>query len=393
MAIDYARVSRAQQAMKVDKLDTLVCRLSENILYLTGYWPMNGFAFAIFPSEGKPVLIVQEAEQAAAEAGWAGQVHTFGWALVTDPDPFESIAGILTTVRDELGLRDARIGYEGSYEFVAPAHMAGETSVPSGVSLALLTRTFAGAELLDATGFLSQLRGIKSAQEIEALRLANEVAEFGLAAFAENVVPGKSEAEIAAAVEAAIYARGVGYKGVTTARGWAHVMTGPRTQNSYRMFLVSTPRVLQEGDLALLELGTLVDGFWSDLTRTRVAGTPDARQREVHQIVLEAQAAAVALMKPGVLEKEVDQAARQIIERAGYGSYFFHQTGHGVGLRYHEPIPSLHPACENELAVGMVSSCEPGIYIPNWGGIRIEDNIAITATGPEYLSNYDRALS
>jgi Xaa-Pro dipeptidase len=271
--------------------------------------------------------------------------------------------------------------------------MAGETSVPSEISLTLLKKTFSGAELVDATGFLNQLRGLKSSQEIEALRLANEVAELGLAAFAKNVVPGKSEAEIAAAVEAVIYAKGVGYKGVTTARSWAHVMSGPRTQNSCRMCLVSTPRIIQEGDLALLELGTLVDGYWSDLTRTRVAGKPDAKQREVHQILLEAQAAAVAMMKPGVLEKDVDRAARQVIEQADYGDYFVHQTGHGVGLRYHEPIPSLHPASKDKLAVGMVSSCEPGIYIPNWGGIRIEDNIAITAAGPVYLSNYDRALS
>lgn len=303
------------------------------------------------------------------------------------------IAELLSAAGQELKIETGRLGFEGGFEFVAPSHMAGEVSVPSIATLGMLRGVFSKADLQDATGFLRELRAIKTPREIERLRLASQVGVFGLAAFAESVIPGRKETEVAAAIEAAIYERGVGWKGAHTARGWAHVMSGPRTDLAWQMYLDSTPRVIREGDIVLVELGVVVDGFWADLTRTRVAGQPDSKQLEIHRIIAEAQAAAMAAMRPGTVERDVDAAARRVIEKAGYGKYFRHQTGHGIGFRYRESIPSLHPDCTESIAAGMVSSCEPGIYIPGWGGIRIEDIVVVTDNGTEYLSDFDRSLA
>jgi Xaa-Pro aminopeptidase len=142
----------------------------------------------------------------------------------------------------------------------------------------------------------------------------------------------------------------------------------------------------------MIELAVVADGYWSDLTRVVIAGEPTKKQREVYTVVLEAQKAAIEKMRPGVIFSEVDNAARQVIERAGYGQHFVHITGHGIGFRYHEFIPLLAPQAKGKLAAGMASSVEPGIYIPDWGGIRIEDNIVVTEDEPEYLSTFDRTF-
>jgi len=136
----------------------------------------------------------------------------------------------------------------------------------------------------------------------------------------------------------------------------------------------------------MVELATVVDGYWSDLTYVSVAGEPNDRQREVHNRVLEAQQAAAERMRPGVPFSEPDSAARRVLEKAGLGEYFVHITGHGVGLRYHEFIPFLMPGATGILETGMVSSVEPGVYIQDFGGIRIEDNVAVGADGPIFLS-------
>ncbi len=191
---------------------------------------------------------------------------------------------------------------------------------------------------------IEELRSIKTPREIEKLRIANEVAGFGLTAF-------------------------------------------------HRPYLISTDRRLKEGDLVIIELGTVVDGYWSDLTRTVVAGDKASqKQQEIYDLILAAQKAAMEKMLPGTAEKEVDQAARELIAKGGYGDHFVHHTGHSIGLRYHEPIPWLHPASEGILREGMVSTVEPGIYMEGFGGIRIEDDVAVFKEGAQYLSTYERHL-
>jgi Xaa-Pro dipeptidase len=392
MVKDLDRIERTRKAMQQQRLDALVCRLPENILMLTGYWPMNGFAFLVFPAEKEPVLIAPVPEEELAREGWVSDIRTFKWGLVDSGDPYVAIAALLKGAAADLGLAGKRVGYEGSFEFIAAPYVGAEPGVFSQASLGLFQGAF-GENLSDATGLIHKLRLYKTPGEAGRLRIANDVARLGLQAFFDAVVPGNSEIQIASAVEAAIMQGGTGYQGVKVARAWASVMSGPRAATAYKPHLLSTQRRMEPGDMALLELATVADGWWSDLTRTRVAGAARPADLEKWQAVVDAQAAAFAAIRPGVPGNQVDRAARKVIEQRGLGAYFIHHTGHGLGLRYHEPEPFLHPAVEAVLEAGMVSSVEPGIYIPGWGGMRCEDNILVTGTGVEILSEFSRELA
>jgi Xaa-Pro aminopeptidase len=389
---DHVRIQRSREALQRAGIDALACRLPENIVMLTGYWPMNGFAFLIFSLEKEPILIAPVPEEELANESWVKDIRLFKWGLVDSGDPYENIAKLLQLAAADLGLSGKQIGYEGSFEFVAAPYVGAEPCVFSQVTLELYHQAF-GENLVDVTPLIHKLRLYKTEAEIERLRIANDIARMGLKAFAENVVPGKSEIEIASAVEAAIMQGGTGYQGVKVARAWASVMSGPRAAVAYKPHLLSTQRRLVTGDMALLELATVADGWWSDLTRTRVAGAPGEADIEKWQAVVEAQKAAFDVIKPGVAASAVDKAARDLIEARGLGKYFIHHTGHGLGLRYHEPEPFLHPAVNTLLEAGMVSSVEPGIYIEGWGGMRCEDNILVTKDGLEILSEFSRTLA
>jgi Xaa-Pro aminopeptidase len=148
----------------------------------------------------------------------------------------------------------------------------------------------------------------------------------------------------------------------------------------------STDRVIEEGDLVMVEMATLMDGYYSDLTYMAVAGEPSERQREIHNAVLEAQQAACRKMVPGNSYEDPDKAARKVLDDSELGKYFVHVTGHGLGFRFHESTPFLMPGATGTLQEGIVSSVEPGVYIPGFGGIRIEDNVAVGKDGPDFLS-------
>ena len=391
MKTDQERLERTRNALASAGLDALVCRLPENVLMLTGYWPMNGFAFLVFPAEGEPTLIAPEAEQGYAQESWTRDVRLFPWGLVDSGDPFAHIAQLLGQCAADLGLKGGRIGYEWIFEFVASPYVAGEPGVFSQISLGMVGEAF-GEGLVDATDLIHKLRAAKTLEETEHLRTVNEIAKMGLQAFCDHVVPGTSEIEIAAAVESAIMTGGTDHKGVRAARAWASVLSGPNAAVAYKPHLLSSQRRLEAGEMALLELAVVADGWWADLTRTRVAGVARDEDRERWQIVIEAQRAACDAIQPGVPAREVDRAAREIIEQHGLGAYFVHHTGHGLGLRYHEPEPFLHPSVAALLEEGMVTSVEPGIYVEGWGGMRCEDNVLVTEKGAEVLSEFSREL-
>jgi Xaa-Pro aminopeptidase len=169
-------------------------------------------------------------------------------------------------------------------------------------------------------------------------------------------------------------------------RASAEVGAGPVGSAKGTLLVPSTDYSIQEGDFVMIELATVVDGYWSDLTYMAVAGEPNQRQKEVHNTVLEAQQAAAQQMRRGASFTDPDSAAREVLDRAGLGDYFVHITGHAVGYRYHEFIPFLMPGASGTLEKGMVSSIEPGVYIPDFGGVRIEDNVAVGEDGPIFLS-------
>jgi Xaa-Pro dipeptidase len=394
MLADYReRPSRIRAAMREAGLDALVCRLPENVLFLTGYWPRSGYGFALFPVDGDPALIVHEDEaDEAANIGWALQVEPFVWAEL-GARPERDFARWLAGLRDERELERGTIGYEGSFEVVAPAGVPGELHVPAAPTLELLREVFPDVTLVDATDTIHTARAIKTSDEIERMRAAARVANLGLRAFRAEASPGVREYELAAIVEHAIRAGGVGADGVRIAHAWAQVTSGPRTAFANRPYMRSSERALTEGDLVMLELGVLADGFWVNLTRMATVGQLSDEATDLHRAVRDAQAAAIAAIRPGVPSSEVDTAARAILEARGYGKQFIHATGQGIGWRWHEPIPWLHPDNTDEvLEAGMVTTVGPGAYLVGAFGVRLKDSVAVRGDGHDNLTDFDREL-
>ncbi len=383
--IDHKRLRTLQEKMEKEGLAALVCRLPENVVYLTDYWPHHGFSFVVFPQQGKPRLFIPEVEVDYADAGW-NEVTTFGWGLLKDGDLYANYKNLLTQELKSLGLGNKKIGVEQSFEVTAPTYRAAEPVVPAKPWHDLITSVFGSNSLMDINDFISEARSTKTEFEIEKLKIANEIAEIGLNYALGQLKPGLTEAQVGAMVEYKIRADGVGHKGARLMRGFAEVGAGPIGSTKGTLLVPSSDYVIQEGDFVMIELATLVDGYFSDLTYMAVAGEPNARQKEVYNHLLEAQQAAAQAFRPGASFDEPDKAARKVLEAAGLGKYFVHITGHGVGYRYHEFIPFLMPGATGVLKQGMVSSIEPGVYIEGFGGLRIEDNVAVGEDGPIFLS-------
>lgn len=387
------RINRVKNQIQEENLDALVCRLPENVLFLSGHWPLCGLSFLVFPLEGKPVCIVPHCdEKEAKDELWEAECVSFLFGVLESGDPYADIKKALKAAAKGKGWK--RIGYEGNFGSVAPPWNAAEPAVPSATTRNLLEEVFCPKDLIDATELLNSQRACKTSDEIDRLRIVNEISVFGLTAFCEKVAVGISGVELVAEVERTIMKQGTGYKGAKRVRAFAQVSTGAtETVVGFRPMVISTPRKLEPGDIALLELGVVADGFWSDRTRVRTAGKPTEKQIKIFEIVKSAQETAIAKVQAGVTAREVDEVARAIIRDAGYEKEFLHVTGHGLGLRYHEPVPLICPDNNLVLQAGMVHTVEPGVYLPDIGGIRLEDNVVVTVAGREVLGPFKKELS
>jgi Xaa-Pro aminopeptidase len=388
--VDRERWDRVRRALAEAGLDALVCRLAENVVLLTGYYPNIGGSMVVFPREGEPTLILPRFERELADRGWVEDRREYDTWQNRYPLPNENLRQRLGQVVEEKGLVGAAVGYEGDFETIAPNGLSGE---PTGVgaTTARLIGEAVGGGLRDATQLLYQLRARKTPTELARIRIANEVATIGLLAFKEHAVEGAREVDVSAAVEGAIRREGAGHRGARFAFAWAQVTAGPATSVNWQYPLASDRR-LARGDLVVIELGVVADGYWSDVTRTVTVGPANERQREVYDLVRRAKDASFQAVRPGAPGRDVDAAGRRIIEAGGYGEAFVHHTGHGIGFRYHEPIPFVAPHSTHTLEEGHVHSVEPGIYLEGFGGCRLEDICAVGAAGGENLSPTDFGL-
>ncbi len=221
------------------------------------------------------------------------------------------------------------------------------------------------------------LRIKKDPQEIKALRRAGHVVAQGFSHIKKMARPGMREYDLAAEFESFIRKHGAtkaSFDSIVAAGGnaaYPHYITGNR--------------ILRKNEIVLCDIGALVDGYCSDLTRTFFLGTISPLGHKIYDIVARAQSLAIAAVKPGVKTALIDRIARDEIERAGYGRRFIHSTGHGVGVEIHE-APWVSPASREVLEPGMIITVEPGIYLQGWGGVRIEDTMLVTKTGCEILT-------
>ncbi|MEJ5203081.1 MAG: aminopeptidase P family N-terminal domain-containing protein, partial [Anaerolineales bacterium] len=236
---EHLRIKNLQSLMKKMGLSALVCRLPENVVYLTDYWPHHGFSVAVLPQEGKPALLVPEVEEEYTKAEWA-EVVPFGWGLLKDKDLYENYAALMNSLANRLNLKGKKVGVELSFEVVAPSYRIAEPVVPSSPWNALLHTVFADSELVDATPVLQEARAIKTAYEIERLRVANEIAEMGIREALSQLRPGMTEVQVGALVEYKIRADGPGYKGARLVRAEAEVGAGPVGSTKGTLLVPST---------------------------------------------------------------------------------------------------------------------------------------------------------
>ena len=339
-------------------LDVAYVTRPVSIAYLTGFYAEpHERLMALAVRAGEATLIVPslEEEKARSRASGAGVV---GWR--DGENPYELVAqaiGASVEVgveKDHLSLRDAEI----------------------------ITSRTGASELVDLAPEIRRLRLVKDAGEIEILARAAAITDEAFVRVLARMHAGLTELEVAL-----LFGAVIGDLGGTLSFP-SLVQSGP---NSAMPHLEPSSRKLSRGDFVLLDFGAALDGYKADSTRMAVIGEPSARHREIHDVVLRAHDAAIAAVRPGATTGQVDAAARGVIESAGYGPNFFHRVGHGIGLEVHED-PSLDPGSATVLAPGMVFTVEPGVYVPGFGGVRIEDDVVVSEDGRRVLTGADRSL-
>ncbi len=353
---------------------------------LSGYFPFWGASLLIYFADADPVLFVPQIEPTDhIPAGL--RVQEYPWGDLKCSDPYSVLVSAVGQELFTAKVNGEKVGMNFSAARTSlPIQAAEQIPIPEGFSAQLTALTAKSNSKHQAAFADLYLR--KTPEEVDAIRLANRVANVGLEAFFENLRPGISEAEVAAVVESAIY-RQIGHDGIFHSRGWAMVQSGPNSACAGR-FNRSTARRLENGDLVLIELATCVNGYWSDLTRTAPVGSPKPEVEQILAIAKDAQQAAVDGIRPGASAGDIDALARDMIAAQGVSSFFTHHTGHHVGFRYHDPGFLILPGESAKLEPGMVITIEPGVYIPErGGGARIEDNVLVTASGHEVLSRFE----
>jgi Xaa-Pro dipeptidase len=315
---------------------------------------------AFLPAGGRPAVLLPELERGRA-AGMAGEGVDFY--------PYSDEAGYGPAfVRAAEGL-----GLEGKRVAVEDLHMR-------VLELRALQGAAPGAAFVSLEEAIPGLRMVKDRDEVEAIRAAIRVTETALHTLAAWVQVGLTERQIAERLTREILsagADGVAFMIVVAGANGADPHAGP------------SDRPLQPGDLVTIDCGAVLDGYIADITRTWAVGQVVGELRKVYEVVLQANVAGRAAARPGVAAQEVDRAARKVIEDAGYGKFFIHRTGHGLGIETHEP-PYVVEGNHQVLEPGMVFTVEPGVYLPGVGGVRIEDDVVVTHDGAESLTTFPR---
>ncbi|HEX7255347.1 MAG TPA: Xaa-Pro peptidase family protein [Gaiellaceae bacterium] len=373
---DDAKLERVRALMVDGDLDALVVRAPDNVLYLTNFWGMKGYDAVVFPQEGDPILICLEASaDDAARMAWTDDVRFFRGYHETDPRPPQARALDLAL---EASKPFDRIGLELSLGTQASDRMVGEPTTYTQAWFA------AWPDPLDATPLLARTRAIKTPQELERMRLANEIAAAAMEHVRGELRAGMKESEAAALWNGFVHGRGTGWEGkVELAHGFSLVWSG----NGIRTFTATGDRPVQENEPTLFEIWVCADGYWCDHTKNLCPGDLTPEYERLRESLMGVYERAIEHCRPGASLADLDRLVREGIAQAGYPGQPSHPIAHGVGARAHEP-PYAHQAGTGTIEEGMVLAIEPGAYWDGGGGLRVEDNFLITPDGAERLSPF-----
>jgi Xaa-Pro aminopeptidase len=375
--------------MRNEGLDALLLRVPENVAYISDAWFGQGLTYLVFPLEKDPILIHPASETPSST--WVSDVREFS---TETPDRLSDVLDVgvdfVGKALTDTGMSSGTVGVEDSWELVAGTYARYETNVVGERTLSAFKGKITGCEWKNASPLLIKARAIKTPKEVRMLKKANAVAEIGLRVFERNLKPGLTEIQLATSIEHEIVASGMLKHRANRVVACAFIASGSTTAEAHRYAFGSTRRKLRRGDLVMLELDVIADGYSSDTTRTFVVGKPNRLQKRLFEAVLDSQTTAISAIKPNVAAAEIARISNDVIRRHGFAEYLVHGLGHGIGLAIHESIPTLHLESKDVLQPGMVHSIEPGIYGQRIGGVRIEDDILDTERGAEYLSTYQR---
>lgn len=360
------RQARLVSSMSAADLKLIALNPGPSLVYLTGlhFHLSERPVIALFAPHTPPILVMPELESIKAKSvSFPVQVFLYGEDPATWPGVFHQAVLAAQIGSTKVGVEPTRLRY---------------------LELNLLQNAAPEAQFLPAEDVVADLRMHKDDFEIDCMRRAVDIAQKALEATLPFIKPGITEKQIASELTINLFKAGSDTEFPFT----PIVSGGPNGANPH-----ATPseRALQSGDLLVIDWGAMYNGYASDLTRTFAIGKIEPEFEKIHEIVLQANTAARMVARPGISAGEVDLAARHVIEKAGYGEFFVHRTGHGLGMEGHEP-PYIRSGSNQVLKAGMTFTIEPGIYLPERGGVRIEDDMVIVSDKAESLSTFPREL-
>ncbi len=352
-------ISQLQSLLRRRRIDAFLVSQPDNRRYLSGFTALDhniheSSGFLLIPQQGRPLLLTDFRYQIQAEQ----EAKAFDILIYR-----RGLLPLLKTLLRKLAATN--LAFEASYFLHAQYLLLAKLAARQQLQLTPLD------------GQIEHLRLIKNAAELAAVKRSVSLNETVFKQIYPTIRAGQTEIEIALALEKAMRLLGAERPSFDTI-----VASGP---NAALPHAVPSHRPLAPGEPIVIDMGLVLAGYCSDMTRTIVLGTPDAHTVRLFRLVREAQLAGLAALRPGIAGRDVDSAAREVIVKAGYGPCFGHALGHGVGLAVHE-APSLSSRNQKQLRPGMIVTVEPGVYIKGWGGIRLENMAVLTEMGHEVLN-------
>ncbi len=355
------RLKAVRCELEKRNLSALLVTDLKNVRYLSGFTGSSAFV-VVTPSSGFLLTDPRYTAQARAEVkGLKVRIYK--------SDPYGTLVDLLKQGLLKGELEKSVLGFESE-------HLRHATYTK-------LRKLLRPVKFRATTGLVQSVRIKKDSTELESIRESAKLLSSGFEVAESLLAPGVVESEAAWKIES--FFRSSGASGLAFETIIASGFRGALPHG------IASEKKIKKGELVVVDMGVLLNGYNSDCTRTFMVGKPTRRQKEIYSTVLEAQCKAIELVRPGTKVSDVDVAARKIIKKAGFSKYFTHSTGHGVGLDIHE-APGVAAASKAVLEEGMVITVEPGIYIPELGGVRIEDMVVVGSSGPEVVTTYTKEL-